>query len=74
MNQLRNFQSFRITYLELFDVTDEQSELVLLLLDVMLDKEEGLYGESRCNEAGGELVLEPVGGGLFTFFGRFLDD
>lgn len=60
-------------YLELLDVTEEHSELVLLLLEVILDREGGLYGESRCSDAGGELVLEPVAGGLFTFFGRFFD-
>lgn len=61
-------------YLELFDVTEEQRELVLLLLDVILDNDGGLYGESRFIEAGGELVLEPVAGGLFDFFGRFFDE
>ena len=62
-----------IAYLELLDVTEEHRELVLLLLEVILDNDGGLYGESRCKEAGGELVLDPVAGGLLAFFGLFFE-
>lgn len=59
-------------YLELLDVTDGPMELpLLLLLGVIVDSELGLYGESRWRETGGELVLDPFGGGLFIFLGRF---
>ena len=53
-------------------MTDEQSDPVLLLLDVMLVNDGGLYGESRLIDAGGELVDDPVAVGLFDFLGRFL--
>ena len=65
-------QYYNGKYLELFDVTDEQSDPVLLLLDVILFNEGGLYGESRLIDAGGELVDDPVAVGLFDFLGRFL--
>lgn len=37
-----------------------------------LGNDGGLYGESRWMDAGGELVAEPGGGGLFDFFGLVL--
>ena len=56
--------------LELFEweVTEEHNGFPLPL-DVMFGKDGGLYGESLlCIDAGGELVADPGGGGLFDFF------
>jgi hypothetical protein len=53
----------------LFDVTEEHNEFPTFPLDVMFGSDGGLYGESLCIEAGGELVADPGGGGLLAFFG-----